>query len=337
MSKHNCGIIPLLEVRLIEVLRYPIGTTLAGVIFFHRFTSFNGQPGQSLCQNIKALKELCGDTTLKNVVIMTHPWKLDSPEAKQKLNKELSPRGCFYPAIEQGARVYHCTRSSKPDLGALRIILRGRPVIPRDQQEPINEGNGPERIAPATELSKEIPKLAERNDSDVKELEVKMQEVMGKKIEELRRELEEQNRRAREEANVFKKQIDEMQSKEETARKEMVREHLQELEERGERERRAREEADGLRKRIAEMQSKLEDDRRGFGKTPTTYNFRHIPARSRVFLVRSRAHLALQRLYPLTDLRPNLPLVLTTHFTARTMNDVSKTSGRMTSSGSLTI
>ena len=262
---------------------------------------------------------------------------MDSPEAKQKLNKELSPGGCFYPAIEQGAQVYHCTRSSKPDLGALRIILRGRLVIPKVQHEPINEGNELERIAPAAELSKEIPKLVERHDSNVKRLEVSMQEVMDKKVEELRRELEEQNRRAREEADVFKKQIDEMQSKEETARKKMVREHLQELEEREERERRAREEADGLRKRISEMQSKLEDDRRGFGKTPTTYNFRHIPARSRVFLMGSRAHPALQRPYPSTDLRPNSPLVLTTHFTARTTNDVSKTSGRMTSSGSLTI
>ena len=227
---------------------------------------------------------------------------MDSPEAKQKLNAELSPGGCFYPAIKQGAQVYHCTAASKPDLGALRIILGGRPVIPKVQQEPINEGNGPERIAPATELSEEIPELAESHNSDVKDLEVSMQEVVDKKVEELRRELEEEKRkarevagglwkriaemqlderirketcqelekrerRAREETDMVKKQIAEMQSKEEIARKEM--------------ERRAREEADGLRKRIAEMQSnsKPEEDRHTPGKSSATYlKSRNVPS-----------------------------------------------------------
>ena len=183
---------------------------------------------------------------------MTHPGKMDSTEAKQKLNSELSPGGCFYPAIEQGAQVYHCTAASKPDLGALRVILGGRPIIPKVQQEPINEVSAPERIAPATELSEEIPELAESHDSDVKEPEMSMREVM-EKVEEHRRELEEKTKRIREKADMLKKQIAEMQPQEE---------------------------ADGLRKRIAEMQSKPEEDRHTPGKSSATYlKSRHVPSR----------------------------------------------------------
>ena len=122
-----------------------------------------------------------------------------------------------------------------------------------------------------------------------------MQEATEKKVEELRQELEEQKRRAREEVDMFKKQIAEMQSKEEIAREEMVREHRQELEKQ---ERRAREEADGLRKRISEMQSKLEEDRHTSGKASATYlNSRH--------LVGPCAHLAQQRIYPSSEQNPS--------------------------------
>ena len=312
-----------------------MGTKLAGVVFVQLLeTVGNSTCGRALCRSIEALKELCGDTTLKNVVIMIRHRDTDKPKEEQRLISDLSPKGCFYPAIEQGAQVYHCNEASNPDLGALRIILRGRPVIPKVQQEPINEGSGPERMVPATEPSKEIPKLAERQDSDVKELEGSMQEVVNKKVEELLRELEEQKRRAREEADMFKKQIAEMQSKEEIVRKEMVREHRQELEEQ---ERRAQEEADGLRNHNAELQSKPEEGRHASGKPSTTYGFPPVSASSRVFLVGFLTHLASQRVYPSTDLPPNSPISSMTHFTGRNMNNGCKTFRNMTWPGLSTI
>ena len=320
---------------MIKVLRYPTGTKLAGVVWVQRpANGGNGADAYRLINNSKALKELCGDTTLKNVVIMTHRWDNDKPKDEQRLISDLSPGGCFYPAIEQGAQVYHCDDESSPDLGALRIILRGRPVIPEVQQEPTYEGNGPERIVPAAEPSKEIPKLAERQDSDIKELEESMQEVVNRKVEELRRELEEQKRRAREEAEMFEKQIAEMQSKDKNIRKELAREHRQELEEQ---ERRAREEADGLRNRNAELQSKPEEGQHASGKPSVVYGFPPVSASSRVFLVGSLTHLASQRVYPSTDLPPNLPIGSMTRFTGRNMNNGCKTFRNMTWPGLLTI
>ena len=207
-----------------EVLRYPAGTKLAGVVFVQRLTSNNPKAlGLSLYRSIEALKELCGDTTLKNVVIMTHCWDTDKPEAEQGLNLDLCPGACFHPAINQGAQVHHCSRAYNPDLGALRIILRGS--------------------------------QAKR----YKKPEESMLEVMNKEVEELRRELEEQKRRAQQEACVLKKRIAEMESKLE------------------EQERRARDNAGGLWNCIVMMQSELEERS---GKASATYlNSQHVPSR----------------------------------------------------------
>ena len=193
---------------------------------------------------------------------MTHDWKKVSPADEDGM-KQAFPKQYSY-AIAGGAQIYHSTNASELDLGALRIILGGRPGVPKVQQEPINKGGESEQTAVAAELSEEIPELAGRYNSDIKKLE-SMQKAMGKKVEELRRELEEEKRRAREEADGLRKCIAEMQSKEEITRKEM--------------ERRAREEADGLRNRIVEMQSKLEEDRHTFGKASATrLNSRHVPS-----------------------------------------------------------
>ena len=216
------------------------------------------------------MEQLCEDSTLKNLVIMMRRQGPVNRNAGGALESELSDPGGFFQAVaRRGAKIHRCAGASEPDLGALRIILLDRVV---------------ERY---------------------KKLEESMQDAVDKKVEDLRRELEEQRRRAQREAEEQK--------------------------------RKAQEEVDGLRKSMAELGSGIGDDRHGFGKTSATYNFRHVPARSRVFLVGSLTHLALQRVYPLTDLRPNSPIVSTTHFTAGSMNNGCKTFGRMTSSGSLTI
>ena len=254
------------------------------------------------------MEELCEDSTLKNLVIMIHqPGEFSrglKVDPKVQLQSDLSdPNGFIQAVVRRGAKVYRCTSASEPDLGPLRIILGGRLVVPEVQQEHINKGSESEQTAVRpVEPSKD------------------------KEVEELRRKLEEQKRRAQQEADVFKKRIAEVQSKEESIRKELEKEK-----------RRARKEADGFRKCIAELQSELEEDRHTSGKSSATYNFQHIPADSRVFLVGPLAHLALQRVYPSTDLHPNLPIGSTTHFTARSMNNGYKTFRRMTSSGSWTI
>ena len=220
------------------MFRYPTGTKLAGIIFIHRIG--NGV-GTSLKSSTGTMEELCEDLTLKNLVIMMHQFGNPvSHGAARWTSTQLSdPDGFGQAVIRRGATIYHCTGASKPDLGALRIILGGRSVVPGVQRGPINEGSESEQTAVRpVEPSKD------------------------REVEELRQELEEQKRRAQQEADVFKKRIAEVQSKEENIRKELEEEK-----------RRARKEADGFRWCIAELQSKLEEDRHTSGKTSATITF----------------------------------------------------------------
>ena len=208
------------------------------------------------------MEELCEDLTLKNLVIVTYRWSNFTHEAgAERQSHYLSSSAFAREVMRRGAKIYHCTCTSKPELGALRIILGGRSVAPEVQQEPINKGSESEQTAVRqVEPSEEKLGLGERHNSDIEELGGSTQEAVDKEVEELRRELEEQKMRAQHEAEEQK--------------------------------RRAQEEADGLRTCIAGLQSELEKDRHTSGKATDTYNFRHVPARSRVFLVGSLAHLA---------------------------------------------
>ena len=91
---------------------------------------------------------------------MIHQWSEVTDKAEAQLQSDLSsPYGFVQKVVRRGAKIYRCTSASKPDLGALRIILGARSMA------------------------------------------------------ELRRELEEQKRRAQQEADVLEKRITEMQSK----------------------------------------------------------------------------------------------------------------------------
>ena len=78
----------------------------------------------------------------------------------------------------------------------------------------VDRGGEPVQTVPVRtlDLSKEMRVLAERHDNEIKELE-SMREAMGKEIETLRRQLDEQKTRAQEEADGLRKCIAEIQSK----------------------------------------------------------------------------------------------------------------------------
>ena len=266
-SKHDCGTVVLPVARLIEVFRYSTGTKLAGIVYVQRIACDFYRQSLSLSDNVQILKELCVDATLKNVVIMIHEWEDVGPKAERGSLK------VFNSMTEQGAQLQRFTDASQPARGVLRTILEGRPVVPV------------------------VPKLAERRDSDIKGLEKSMQEAADQKVQELRRELEEQKRRAQQEADTFKSRIAEVKSREESIREDIIKGYRQKLEEQKrkadtelatlmthvtatqseesarrdtgngryqkleEQRRRAEAEADALRTRIAEMQSKQESIR----------------------------------------------------------------------------
>ena len=161
---------------------------LTGIVFLHQVGWSIGIPIESCT---RTMEELCEDSTLKNLVIMIHQLGDVTDDGEVLLQTQLSVScGFVQQAVSRGAKIYRCTGASEPDLGALRIILGGRSVTPEVQQEPINKGR---------KLEQTTVRPAEPS--------------QDKEVEELRRELEEQKRKAQEEADGLRKCITEMQSK----------------------------------------------------------------------------------------------------------------------------
>ena len=236
--KFNCGVVFLLEVGLIEALRYPTGTKLAGILYVQTSSHTFSRSKRMLCESIEILKELCEDTTLKNVVVMTTSNRDETDLDKEHPRDALSHGGeAFYPAIERGARVF-------PDLGGLKFILRGRDI--NKLEESMQKA-----------MDKKVGKIRRELEESMRKESV--QKAIDKKVEELRQEMEESIRKESMQKGIDKKVEELRRELEESIRRESHREREEEK-------RRAREEADGFRKCIAELQSKLEEDRHGSGK-----------------------------------------------------------------------
>jgi hypothetical protein len=66
------SLIRLMDFAIEYVVRYEHGYKLTGVIYIHRISDirFTGIAGR----NFKMFRELCGDSTLKNVILVTNMW-----------------------------------------------------------------------------------------------------------------------------------------------------------------------------------------------------------------------------------------------------------------------
>ena len=80
--------------------RYESGSQLAGIIYVHRISDdrFSGIS----VRNFKMFQKLCGDSTLKNVILVTNMWGRVEEDVGEAREKELA-EVYFAPALEKGA------------------------------------------------------------------------------------------------------------------------------------------------------------------------------------------------------------------------------------------
>ncbi|KAJ2935279.1 hypothetical protein H1R20_g1812, partial [Candolleomyces eurysporus] len=93
--------------------------TLAGVILVHRNTDdrFSGLS----TRYFKMFREQCGDSSLKNVVILTNMWNEAGERAGAE--EELATRDIFEPVLDKGVRTMRHNGSRKSALKVIRSLL----------------------------------------------------------------------------------------------------------------------------------------------------------------------------------------------------------------------
>ncbi|KAF9779336.1 P-loop containing nucleoside triphosphate hydrolase protein [Thelephora terrestris] len=175
---------------------YESGSRLAGLLYVHRISDkrFGGIAGR----NFKIFRDLCGEKSLKNVVLVTNMWGEVSLEVGEDREKELSSK-FLKPALDKGAQMirHHNNERSAHDI--IRRIMNNHPVVLRIQQELVDEHKDITNTSAAETINAELEEAKRRHDAEVKKAQEEMARALREKEEQTRRRIEEETRKREEE------------------------------------------------------------------------------------------------------------------------------------------
>jgi hypothetical protein len=206
------------QLPLTEMPRYSVGAKLAGVIYIHRIS--DDKFGGLAVRNFRMFRELCGETTLRNVILMTNMWGRVDPQQGAARERQLKDN-YFKAAIDKGAQLRRHDNTPESARAILREILKNQPLALKIQRELIDEGKDIGQTAAGTELNREIRKLVEKHRIEMRELEENMWKAVKERDRETREELEEERKRLMEEAESLRAGWTDMQMSMAELRKEL--------------------------------------------------------------------------------------------------------------------
>ncbi|KAH8818761.1 P-loop containing nucleoside triphosphate hydrolase protein [Flagelloscypha sp. PMI_526] len=196
-QKSNFDILNLISQHLSE--SYGGGTTLAGVVYLHRISDFRFT-GMA-AKNLRMFRQLCGDTTLKNVVIVTNMWgevKTETGEARETELRSLEHPPLFKPVLDKGAVMLRHSDTLDSAHDILRHILKNHPEPLQIQREMVDEKKDLSQTAAGEELNRELEMLRKQHEKEMNQLRGDMELAIKRKDDDTRRELEAECRQLQE-------------------------------------------------------------------------------------------------------------------------------------------
>ena len=246
------AIIRLRIVSTQRLIRYEKGSKLAGIIYIHRISDerFSGIS----VRNFKMFRKLCGESTLKNVVLVTNMWGKVEQDVGEAREQELADE-YFKPALDKNAQLarHHNTTQSSHDI--IRLIMKNNPTPLLIQRELVDEGKNIKDTAAGEAVDEALSMLIRRHEAEMRALRAEMRQALAEKDEETRKELEEENRKVKEQLDMMRVESETMASKYCEERRKME-EMLQRMQEKAHQER-LRTHAEHVRQ-IDELKAELE-------------------------------------------------------------------------------
>ena len=241
-----------------ELNSYEDGSALVGVIYIHRISDnrFGGIAGR----NFEMFRKLCGDTALKNVVLVTNMWGEVSRDIGDAREKELSSK-FFKPALDFGAQMVRHDNTVQSAHDIIRRVAANRPVVLQIQRELVDERKDIVKTAAGEAINRELSEQIRRHQAELKAVQEGMMQALREKDEETREELEEERRRLQERMKELAKDSEGMGANY-AAEKERMRARVKGMDQEAKRER-ERVEAKGKRQ--------LAGDTRRFQDEPNPY------------------------------------------------------------------
>ncbi|KAG5651904.1 hypothetical protein H0H81_006985 [Sphagnurus paluster] len=177
---------------------YEAGKKLAGVIYMHRISDF--RMGGISTRNFKMFRELCGESTLKNVVIVTNMWGEVSKEVGEAREAELVREDIFFkPVLEKGAQILRHGNTLASAQRILGHLLNNHPKSLQIQRELVDQKKDISQTVAGAELNRELMAQAEKHRKEMIALQDEMKEAIRLRDEETRKELEVESKRLSEE------------------------------------------------------------------------------------------------------------------------------------------
>ena len=181
--------------RVSEVLnpeiRYEKGSKLAGVIYIHRISDnrFTGISGR----NFRMFRELCGESSLKNVVLVTNMWSKVPTDVGKAREKELASI-FLKPALDKGAQMmcHHDTEQSAHDV--IRHIMGNHPIALQIQRELVDERKDIANTTAAEAINVELTEEIKQHEAALNQMREEMMRSLEEKHEKARQVLEEETR-----------------------------------------------------------------------------------------------------------------------------------------------
>ncbi|KAF6747796.1 P-loop containing nucleoside triphosphate hydrolase protein [Ephemerocybe angulata] len=146
------------------------GQALHGIIYVQRIS--DQRVGGMAKANFGIFREMCGENSLRNVIIMTNMWSLvgsDSLGMARAKQLEESPK-FLLPAIQKGAVVVHKKEDTREAaLNVLRRIMTNHPLPLTIQIEVVDQNKPIDKTKAGLAVDEKLNKLAEQYEKQMQE------------------------------------------------------------------------------------------------------------------------------------------------------------------------
>ncbi|EEB97743.1 hypothetical protein MPER_02872, partial [Moniliophthora perniciosa FA553] len=167
---------------------YKGGKKLAGVVYLHRISDVH--MGGTSTRNFKLFRELCGESTLNNVVIATNMWGLVDPAIAEAREIELQNEEIFFkPTIEKGATFVRHLNSVESAHSILRPLVGKQPQALQIQMEMVDQQKDVFQTTAGIELQREVQEQSKRDQLECLAFKEEIPESVRMQEEETRQEI----------------------------------------------------------------------------------------------------------------------------------------------------
>ena len=191
----------------------------------HRISDF--KLGGISRRNFGMFRSLCGEATLRNVVIVTNMWgEVSEPVGAARERELASDNVLFKPVLDKGARLMRHLNTTDSAHAILNHLIGNNPMPLQIQSEIVDQGKAVEHTVASEELKTQAQREAERQQAEAAQRQREQMEAALRAQEEHRaRELAElRQRQAAEEARLHAEQEQLRRQQEEQRR---IEEHRQ--------------------------------------------------------------------------------------------------------------